>query len=202
MSFQRILDGLGRSRRPEHPRSRKGWRVAAGLAAAALALAGCTSGPPSTTAASGGRLLAAADRTNAPDLRGDLLAGGTFDLADHKGDVVVVNFWASWCSPCWAEADDLERTYQSTKDRGVAFVGVDIRDQPDHATAFVRKHSVSYPTIFDPPGRVALGFDVSLTAIPSTVLIDRAGRVAMVISGAVLSDTLEPLVTQLVAESP
>ena len=180
--------------------------VPAGLAAAALvlaaALAGCTSASPAATAAAAGRLLAAADRTDAPDLRGDRLDGGPFDLADHKGDVVIVNFWASWCSPCWAEADDLERTYQSTKDRGVVFVGVDTRDQRDEATAFVRKHAVSYPTIFDPPGEVALGFDVPLNAIPSTVLIDRAGRVAMVISGAVLSDTLEPLVTKLAAESP
>ena len=69
---------------------------------------------------------------------GELLDGGTYDLAQDRGKVVVVNFWGSWCAPCRAEADDLEQTYQATKAKGVSFLGVNSRDDRDAAKAFER----------------------------------------------------------------
>jgi thiol-disulfide isomerase/thioredoxin len=182
------------------PSARLSPRVASALLAALtlVVFSACGSAP----SAPAGRLVAATERTAAPGVRGDLLGGGSFDMGQHRGDVVVVNFWASWCSPCWAEADDLERVYQSTKGRGVTFIGVNTRDETDAATGFVRDLKVTYPSIVDRPGKVALNFDVPPTVLPATVLIDRQGRLAMVIPGAVLSDTLGPVVTQLVAESP
>jgi peroxiredoxin len=168
------------------------------LAASMAALTACASGASN----SGHTLLAADHRPAVASVHGDLLGGGTFDLADHRGEVVLVNFWGSWCAPCWAEADDLDETYKATKDRGVQFVGVNTRDEKDAANRFVAARSLAYPMIFDPPGKVALSFDGPVGAIPSTILIDRQGRVALVIPGAVVRSSLEPLVLQLAAEAP
>jgi peroxiredoxin len=164
----------------------------------ALTMVACTPAAGSTP----GTFIAVADRVEAPAVRGELLGGGSFDLADHRGDVVVVNFWASWCGPCWAEADDLEQVYLATKAKGVAFIGINTRDEDDAAQGFVRDRAITYPSLVDRPGKVALGFDVPPSVIPATILIDRRGKVAMLIPKAVLSDELQPLVNQLIAESP
>ena len=86
----------------------------------------------------------------------------------------MVNFWGSWCAPCRAEADDLEKTYQATKAKGVAFLGVNSRDGRDAAKAFERGR-VTYPSIFDPSSKVALEFDVTQVTTPSTLILDRRG---------------------------
>ena len=91
------------------------------------------------------------------------------------------------------EADDLEQTYQATKADGVTFLGINTRDQRDAAKAFVRGRS-TYPSVFDPAGRLALGFKVPPTAIPSTIIIDRQGRIAAVAPARVLRSELEPIV--------
>ena len=77
-------------------------------------------------------------RPQVTDVTGELLDGGRYEIARDRGKVVVVNFWGSWCAPCRAEADDLERTYQETKAKGVTFVGVNTRDDRDSAKAFER----------------------------------------------------------------
>jgi len=165
-----------------------------------LLLAGCTGEPPAPAARI--TTVAVADRKPAPELKGDLLDGsGTFDLADHKGDVVVINFWGSWCAPCVAEADDLESTYQATKPNGVTFLGVNVHDELDLARRFAALRS-TYPSVFDPASKLALGFAVPPTAIPTTLIIDRQGRIAAVAFSAVLRTDLEPVVDQLAAESP
>jgi thiol-disulfide isomerase/thioredoxin len=165
-----------------------------------LLLASCTGTPPAPT--TGITLISIGDRKPAPELTGELLAGdGTFSLADHAGDVVVVNFWGSWCGPCVAEADDLEQTYQSTKDDGVTFVGVNIRDDRDKALRFAELRS-TYPSVFDPSSRLALGFAVPPTATPTTIVIDRQSRIAATIFGPIQQATLTPALTSLAAESP
>jgi thiol-disulfide isomerase/thioredoxin len=164
----------------------------------ALALAGCTKGAQPRTPTG---LIEAGKRKPAPAVSGDLLGGGTFDLAAHKGSVVVVNFWASWCAPCRAEAADLESVYQATKSSGVVFLGINIRDEKDKAVAF---HSgrVTYPSIFDPAGKIALGFsDVPPSAIPSTLIIDRQGRIASITRRDIRAAELQPLVEQAVREN-
>jgi thiol-disulfide isomerase/thioredoxin len=163
-------------------------------------LAGC-SGGPATTAAKAIQVFQPADRKAAPDLTGDLLDGtGSFRLADHAGEVVVINFWASWCGPCVAEAADLEATYLATKDSKVTFLGINVNDERDPAKSFLVGRS-SYPNVFDPSGRLSLGFAVAPTAIPSTVVVDRSGRIAAVARTAVIREDLEPVVTALAAES-
>lgn len=178
-------------------------RRAALLATAALLgtalLAGCTSPSADTRTQSG--LIPAAQRKAAPTVSGELLDGGTFDLAAQKGHVVVVNFWASWCAPCRAEAADLEDVYQATKDSGVVFVGINIRDEKDKAIAF-HDGRAGYPSLFDPAGKISLAFsDVPPSAIPSTLVIDRDGRIASITRRDIRKADLQPLVEQVDAEN-
>jgi peroxiredoxin len=138
-------------------------------------------------------------RPPAGDVTGELLGGGTYSVAQDRGKVVVVNFWGSWCAPCRAEADDLEKTYQAMKSRGVTFVGVNSRDGRDAAKAF-EKGRVTYPSIFDPSNRVALQFDVTQVSTPSTLILDREGRIAVALRRATTVDELQPLVERVAAE--
>jgi peroxiredoxin len=182
-------------------------RLAAVLVTAAVAagvLAGCEDGNwakrCSTTPA--GVIECAPDqRPQVTDVTGELLDGGTYDVADDRGRVVVVNFWGSWCNPCRAEADDLEQTYQATKDKGVAFVGVNTRDDRDSAIAFERGR-VTYPSVYDPDSKVALKFDVTQATTPSTLILDRQGRIAMAMRRATIASELQPLVERVAAEGP
>jgi thiol-disulfide isomerase/thioredoxin len=177
--------------------------IVAGLALLGL-LAGCSSGTTPPTAPSFGLAVVEPDqREPAALFTAELLDGsGTFELSDHTGDVIVINFWASWCGPCVAEAVDLEQTYQATKDAKVTFVGVNTRnDDRDSARQFVARHKPSFPSVFDPTGKVAMGFAGVATSMPATIVVDRSGRVAAMAFGAVARHSLEPVVTQLAAEA-
>jgi peroxiredoxin len=176
------------------------------LAVAALALTACSSASPSTESgfvAGDGSIVVVApeQRRPAPDVRGTTLDGSTFTLADHKGEVVVLNVWASWCAPCRAEAPTLAEVSTQMKSRGVTFVGIDTRDSPATAASFVDRFHLTYPSIVDPDGRVQLLFGDSLPpqAIPSTVIIDREGRVAARALGRVDGATLRGLIEPLLA---
>jgi thiol-disulfide isomerase/thioredoxin len=167
---------------------------------AAVAVGGCGGGSGSADGRSPLVEVKPADRKPAPDLTGELLDGsGQFDPATARGQVLVVNFWASWCNPCRAEAADLEAVHQATKAKGVTFLGIDIRDDRDKARAFVRGRT-SYPSVFDQPGRLSLDFDVPPNTIPATLVIDRAGRLAVVIRTAVRKSDLQPIVERIAAE--
>jgi peroxiredoxin len=182
-------------------------RLAAVLLTAALAtgaLAGCGGGTDwakkCTTSKDGIVACAPGHRTTIKDVKGELLDGGAYDLASDKGKVVVVNFWGSWCAPCRAEAADLEKTFRTTQDAGVAFLGIDSRDDRDAAKAFVRARASTYPSLYDFDGKVALQFDVTQTATPQTLIIDRQGRIAYAIRQATTYDQLLPLVRQVAAD--
>lgn len=169
------------------------------VATVATAAAGCTSPSSDTRTQSG--LIPADQRHAAPAVTGDLLGGGTFDLAAQKGHVVVVNFWASWCAPCRAEAADLETVYQATKGSGVVFVGINTRDEKDKAVAF-HQGRASFPSMFDPAGKIAIQFsDVPPSAIPSTLIIDSDGRIASITRRDIRATELQPLVEQVVGEN-
>ncbi len=143
----------------------------------------------------------AADRGPAPAVTGELLDGSPFDLAGWRGRVVVLNWWGSWCAPCRLEAPDLQATHEATRDLKVEFLGVDIRDDRDAAKAFVASFGITYPSLFDPAGRVALAFrDVPLTVVPSTALLDRQLRVAAVFRRVVTQRELEAAVRALATE--
>jgi len=177
-----------------------------------LALAGCSGGADAVDQRGGSDLgfvpgdaatgvLVADRRQPAPGVRGTLLDGTPYDVSALRGTVTVLNFWGSWCAPCRAEAGDLERTYQSTRSVGVQFVGVNVKDQPGPATAFQRVQGVTYPSLFDPDGQVAVRFrDLPPSAIPTTLVIDRRGRVAARFLGAVTETRLTAVVHQVAGE--
>jgi thiol-disulfide isomerase/thioredoxin len=174
----------------------------AGALAAGL-LAGCSGAEPErrceTTAAGVVRCDPAA-RAAAPEITGETLEGDPYDAADRRGQVLVVNFWGSWCAPCRAEIDDLEQVHRAMKDRGVAFLGVNVRDDRDKAKAF-QAGRVTYPSIFDPASKLALRFELPPNATPATVVLDRDGRIARVIRSAVRREVLQPIVAEVAAET-
>lgn len=140
------------------------------------------------------------DRDEPGEVSGTTLEGEDISLDDFRGKVVVVNVWGSWCPPCRAEADELVEAAERLQPGGeVAFLGINTRDNSSEtALAFQRSRKVPYPSIFDPGGRTLLAFRGTLTpaSIPSTVIIDRQGRVAASILGQLPSvTTLVELVT-------
>ncbi|GII81327.1 hypothetical protein Sru01_63090 [Sphaerisporangium rufum] len=183
-------------------------RALAALVLAMTAVAGCA-GDPATQPRSGDtryvagdgsmRLFPAAERRPAPEVRGETLEGAATDLARHRGEVVVLNFWASWCAPCRSEAPVLKDVAARTANRGVRFIGVDFKDDRAQALAFQRTQQPGYPSIYDQPGKVALAFRglVNPAAIPSTLVIDRQGRVAARALGEVRFQQLMDTVTKV-----
>ncbi|HCT77535.1 MAG TPA: alkyl hydroperoxide reductase [Micromonosporaceae bacterium] len=164
--------------------------------ATVIALSGCTGGSQRDA----GQVVkyAPGQRVEAPEVKGELLEGGSYDLAAMKGKVVVVNFWASWCAPCRVEADDLEAVRKAMP--GVEFVGINIRDEKDKALAF-HDGRAGYPSIFDPAGKLALAFkEVPPNTIPATLIIDSQGRIAVVVRKSIQEQELLQLTTDVAAE--
>ena len=131
--------------------------------------------------------------------------GKTVALDDFAGKVVVVNVWGQWCGPCRAEVSQLQRVYDATRAQGVAFLGIDVRDNEGQAARdFVVDRKVTYPSIYDPAMRtmIAFGGKYPTTVIPSTLVLDRQHRVAAVFLRELLAEDLQPVVARVAAEAP
>lgn len=146
------------------------------------------------------KTLPAAQRKAPSDVSGESLDGKPLALSDFRGKVVVLNVWGSWCGPCRAEAPMLSAAARDLAPKGVQFLGINSRN-PERAAprAFVRRYDVPYPSIYDPDGRTLLAFGGTLppNAIPSTVVIDRQGRVAASVLGEITRTTLYDLVDEV-----
>ena len=178
--------------------------VLTALVVAAM-LAGCASKPKS--AARAGRvvdIIKATDREQIRPFRGQLLDGSAFNSKTLAGSVIVYNVWGSWCAPCRTEAPALKRVSEEGTDLGVRFVGINVRDDDASARAFENRFEIGYPSITTSTSSAALlAFARSMppSAVPSTLVVDRRGRLAARIIGPTDYTTLSSLVSDIAAES-
>ena len=186
----------------------------AGVATLALLLAGCSDNSADQPSGGGNQQgyvgssgaltrIAPDQRKPGPTVSGTQLGADTktVSTADYPGKVVVLNVWGSWCPPCRQEAKGLQAASEATK-ADAQFVGINTRDaSPAAPEAFLRTQGVTYPSIFDPSGKslLQLAGQVPPSAIPSTLVLDRQGRVAIRVLGQVSEDTLEDMVAEVAA---
>jgi len=133
----------------------------------------------------------------AKDVRLHLYSGGTFQLAEQRGHVVILNFWASWCPPCREEAPVLERGWQHYRDRGVVMVGVDTWDTEQDARTFLKTFSIDYPNGPDASGTSAI--DYGLTGLPETFFIRPDGTMARHWIGPISDQQFAAVVEELLS---
>lgn len=142
------------------------------------------------------------ERKPAPVVAGSELGSGkTISSASYLGKVVVLNAWASWCGPCRKEAPELQQASVATA-KEAQFLGINSRDyDPANPEAFVRATKVTYPSIYDADGTLLLKFTESmpLSSFPSTLILDRQGRIAVRIVGGITKLTLVGLITDTAA---
>jgi cytochrome c biogenesis protein CcmG/thiol:disulfide interchange protein DsbE len=124
----------------------------------------------------------------APPFTLALLDGSQVALRDLRGQVVVLNFWASWCDPCRREAPELQQVWEQYQDRGVAFLGVTFQDARGASQAFIERFGLTYPNGVDERGRISQAYGV--VAVPETFVIDRDGKIAFVHIGEVRAETI------------
>lgn len=148
--------------------------------------------------------LAPRERGEPVEVSGTTAEGELLDLADLRGEVVVLNLWYAACGPCRVEAPDLVEVATETDADGVRFVGINTRDDAAGALAFQETFDVPYPTIVDEQGAAVLALRGQLVpnAVPTTLVLDREGRVAARISGRADGSVLRTLVQDVVEEQP
>ncbi|MPY45258.1 TlpA family protein disulfide reductase [Streptomyces phyllanthi] len=184
----------------------------AGAAALALTLSACGGGTSGggggtgfITSSDGIATVKKGERADAPDLSGKTIDGEQLDVASaYNGKIVVVNVWGSWCSPCRAEASNLVKVSEDLEGQGVRFVGINTRDTSTApARAFEDEYKVTYPSLYDPTGKLMLRFEkgtLNPQAIPSTLVIDREGKVAARSLQALSESKLRKMIDPILAE--
>ncbi|MFC4469857.1 TlpA family protein disulfide reductase [Streptomyces xiangluensis] len=183
-----------------------------GAAVTALLLSACGSGGTSggsgntgfVTGTDGIATVEKAERAAAPELSGKTIDGEQLDVADYKGDIVVLNVWGSWCGPCRLEAKNFVKVSEDLKDQGVQFVGINTRDTSTKpAVAFEKEYGVTYPSLYDPTGKLMLRFEkgtLNPQAIPSTIVIDRQGNIASRSLQPLSEEKLRKMIKPILAE--
>lgn len=197
-------------------RSRLLLPLVAAVTATALALTGCTandslatqyrSGNGQNYIAGDGTVseYAAGNRGEPISFSGTLQDGDTVASRDYAGKVLIVNFWYAGCPPCRVEAPELQELSQKYADQGVAFLGVNLYDSAQTAASFEKEKGVTYPSVLDrDTGSVLLAFSKTVPpkATPTTLVVDKEGRVAARILGAIPDKSiLDSLISDAVAE--
>ena len=178
-----------------------------------LVLAGCSTGEGAVDVNNGGEFRFVAgtpagevipqdERAAAPEFSGTLLTGDRFESAQLEGQVAVINFWGSWCAPCRVETPEFSEVAAEHGAAGVQFLGINVKETSEQfATAFVDRFAISFPSLYDPRGEVALAFrDYPANAIPSTIVLDAQYRVAAVYTGEVAQDDLRRVLDRVLEE--
>lgn len=173
----------------------KGWKswVAFGIAGMFLALLGfgLTRSPAELPSALIGK--------TAPAFTGTTLEGDSLSLADLRGDVVILNFWASWCVPCRQEHPVLARATASYRDEGARVVGVVYQDTRRNAVRFMESLGGDWPSVLDPASRVAI--DYGVYGVPETFFLTANGEVARKHIGPVTWDIVSSTVDSLLSDA-
>lgn len=147
--------------------------------------------------------IAPEDRGEPVELAGDLLGGGSWSAASARGDVVVLNVWGSWCAPCVAEAPELQEVWADLEQESapVSFMGIDFREDPARGAAFLARERITYPSLTDESGVLILALQGKAPTVPTTLVLDREGRIAARVNGPVDGSTLRGLVDDVVEAS-
>lgn len=144
-----------------------------------------------------GTVPADTEEVAAPDFSQPTLKGGTFQLSDNRGKIVVLNFWATWCGPCREEIPDfVELQEQMSED--VQFVGVALDEEGvDVVRPFAKKYDINYPIVVDDSGHVARKYG-GVRALPTTYVINREGNIRYRTPGRVPKEILEDALTEMI----
>jgi cytochrome c biogenesis protein CcmG, thiol:disulfide interchange protein DsbE len=170
--------------------------LAASIALVALLAYGLASNEPDRGVENA---LGSGSREQAPDVElPQLEGGGDASLADYRGNVVVLNFWASWCDPCKAESPLLQRWHERLSKQGGLVLGVDVQDIDGDAMDFIDEFRLTYPMLRDGPGD--LRDDFGILGLPETFVVDRQGRIAAVQRGVVDDEFMRDKVVPLLGE--
>jgi len=146
----------------------------------------------------------AADRRATPvALSGTTLTGTPWKVADARNKVLVLNVWGQWCAPCVVEMPHLQQVWSgfAAAGRPVQFMGINYRDGVETASAFLRANKITYPSLQDDGGRALLALRGEANATPTTLVLDRRGRIAARVSGPVTAATLRALVNDVLGEN-
>lgn len=135
----------------------------------------------------------------APDFTLTTFDGQPFTLSEQRGNIVVINFWASWCGPCREEAPALERLWNRYKDQGVVVLGVTFADEPDDSLEFMQEYGLTYPNVDDPRSEVSKDL-YHIQGVPETFVIDQNGEVARFIYSTVDEASLTVLIDRLLEQ--
>lgn len=173
----------------DRPRRRYGRWLTVGLVVGLLAL---------LTWGLRARAGSPVDSGPAPDFSLTTFAGETLTLSELRGQVVIINFWASWCPPCRDEAPYLEATWRKYRDRGVVFIGVDYVDAEPNALAFIAEFDITYPNGPDIGQEIALAYRIK--GVPETFYVDKSGQLRGVHIGPLSPPILDDKIEELLAE--
>jgi peroxiredoxin len=182
--------------------------VFTGVLVAVVLVAGWASGGNSGVTEVAGSasavLYGAGHRPLAPDFTAATLTGSRLRFSSYRGQVVVLNFWGSWCVPCREEASTLSLLAAQYRPSGVSFLGVDVRDTTASAQAFARGFDITYPSVSDPSSVITLDFTavVPIVGTPTTLVIDRTGHIAGAVFGPATYQELTAILAKVTGQPP